>query len=77
VCIKLVALSVNRYQRSSSQLHKGWWRLVYTLELLKGSSVTLHTKRTLNLVSSFFIFFYQGALIFSVTDNKATTPHKL
>jgi len=25
VCIKLVALSVNRYPRSSSQWHKGWW----------------------------------------------------
>jgi len=24
VCIKLVTLSVNRYPRSSSQLHKGW-----------------------------------------------------
>jgi len=27
VCIKLVALSVNRYPRSSSELHKGWWPL--------------------------------------------------
>jgi len=25
VCIKIVALSVNRYPKSSSQLHKGWW----------------------------------------------------
>jgi len=24
VCIKLVALSVDRYSRSSSQFHKGW-----------------------------------------------------
>jgi len=24
VCIKQVALSVNRYPRSSSELHKGW-----------------------------------------------------
>jgi len=27
VYIKLVALSVNWYSRSSSQLHKGWWPL--------------------------------------------------
>jgi len=27
VRIKLVALSVNRYPRSSSQLRKGWWPL--------------------------------------------------
>jgi len=29
VCIKLVALRVTRYPRSSSQLHKGWWPLIY------------------------------------------------
>jgi len=28
VCIKLVALSINQYPRSSSQLHKGWWPLL-------------------------------------------------
>jgi len=28
VCIKLVALSVNRYPKSSSKLHKGWWPLI-------------------------------------------------
>jgi len=28
VYIKLVALSVNRYPRSSSQLHKGWWPIL-------------------------------------------------
>jgi len=32
VCIKLVALSVNRHPRSSSQLHKGWWPLIYTFQ---------------------------------------------
>jgi len=28
VCIKLVALRINRYTRSSSQFQKGWWPLV-------------------------------------------------
>jgi len=27
VCIKLVALRINRYTRSSSQFQKGWWPL--------------------------------------------------
>jgi len=30
VCIKLGALSVNRYPRSSSQFHKAWWPLKKT-----------------------------------------------
>jgi len=29
VCIKLVALRINRYTRSSSQFQKGWWPLHY------------------------------------------------
>jgi len=33
VCIKLVAVSVNRYPRSSSQLHKDRWPLRYTIQL--------------------------------------------
>jgi len=28
VCIKLVAVRVNRYTRSSSQFQKGWWPLL-------------------------------------------------
>jgi len=28
VCIKLVALRINRSPRSSSQIQKGWWRLI-------------------------------------------------
>jgi len=31
VCIKLVALRINWYTRSSSQFQKGWWPLVYYL----------------------------------------------
>jgi len=27
VCIKLVALRINQYTRSSSQFQKGWWPL--------------------------------------------------
>jgi len=28
LCIKLVALHINRYTRSSSQFQKGWWPLL-------------------------------------------------
>ena len=29
VCIKLVALRINWYPRSSSEFHKGWWPVVW------------------------------------------------
>jgi len=32
VRIKLVALHVNRYTRSSLQFQKGWWPLVYGMQ---------------------------------------------
>jgi len=32
LCIKIVALRINRYTRSSSQFQKGWWPLVYRKE---------------------------------------------
>jgi len=32
VHIKLVALRINRYTRSSSQFQKGWWLLLYRLK---------------------------------------------
>jgi len=28
VCVKAVALRINRYTRSSSQFQKGWWPLL-------------------------------------------------
>jgi len=41
VRIKLVALRVNRYTRSSSQFQKGWWPLAYT-NLIQSIVATNH-----------------------------------
>jgi len=32
VCIKLIALHINQYTRSSSQFQKGWWPLAYIMD---------------------------------------------
>jgi len=32
VCIKLVALRINRYPRSSSHFQKGWWLRLYCIQ---------------------------------------------
>ena len=39
VYIKLVALRINRYTRSSSQSQKGWWPLVYRQKRLAVSTI--------------------------------------
>jgi len=40
VFMKLVALRIRRYTRSSSQLQKGWWPLVYVIEWGNSIAVT-------------------------------------
>jgi len=37
VCVKLVALRINRYTRSSSQFQKGWWSLLWFLAIFFAS----------------------------------------
>jgi len=59
VCVKLVALRINRYTRSSSQFQKGWWPLHY------GDAVQL-------VVSNFDLFSSSSSSEVTVPENIKT-----
>jgi len=67
VCIKLLALSVKLYPRSSSQLRKGWWSLV---QINVGKIIVTHRSfySLLLLMLLFTIVCFPCSVLLSLTS---------